>query len=364
MSGLATGCTVSCSGAGRVVASAASGGAHLPSASMATTRNLMAPGSGLTMPRLSGIPQNHRSWRGEQAAARLASTLLRAGIASPSDWSGESRNPFEFLKKALDRWIAEHGGAEFREEFRLNLTLSTLAMYSSDDREGDAADLYLIVEPDSAGYVVLGPTLRCLAKIHPRLPVTFVHTFIGAVNRWIRVYDWRDALARLERLREWYETDAEADLVELPDVERDIPACMRLRPLGAKTLRRLCPTIKDRWARRLIDAVLDLDAAAARARRPIIDGDCAEKFVDCGEPLPALLAVFEEHDAIEGQFDEESQGMLEMTPEPNVALRVNSADEQAVRQTFDALAACCEALAHAARLLKIMAGQDGRIVGV
>ncbi len=43
-------------------------------------------------------------------------------------------------------------------------------------------------------------------------------------------------------------------------------------------------------------------------------------LADCGEALPALLAVFEKNDAIEGQFDEESQGMLEVTPEPNLVI--------------------------------------------
>ena len=61
--------------------------------------------------------------------------------------------------------------------------------------------------------------------------------------------------------------------------------------------------------------------------------------------------MFEKQDAIEGQFDEESQGMLEVSPEPNLILRLDSADEKSVRQAFDALATACETLASAARLM-------------
>jgi len=78
----------------------------------------------------------------------------------------------------------------------------------------------------------------------------------------------------------------------------------------------------------------------------------------CGEALPVLLAVFEKHDAIEGQFDEESQGMLEVTPEPNLIIRLNGEDVESVRDAFDRLAACCETLACARRLMKIMPGNE------
>jgi len=76
------------------------------------------------------------------------------------------------------------------------------------------------------------------------------------------------------------------------------------------------------------------------------------------EPLPALLAVFEKQDAIEGQFDEESQGMLEVTPEPNLIIRLNGEDVESVRDAFDRLAACCETLACARRLIKMMPGNE------
>jgi hypothetical protein len=327
---------------------------------MAAAGCLMAPGSGLTIPRLDGIPRSHRLWQGEQAAARTAVTFLKAGIASGEDWHGAKRNPFEFLKTALDRWVAAHGAAQIREEFRLNVTLSTsLDRYFTGNEEPNSApDLHLTLTPDSASYVILGPTLRLLETVHPRLPVTFTHTFVGALNRWIRVYDWRDALERVDRLREWYEVDPQesAGELELPDIERSIPQCMKRRPLAAKTLHRVTSTIKDSTAKQLVECVLDLEQTSARVNRPVIDEDTSDMLADCGEPLPTLLAVFEKQDAIEGQFDEESQGMLEVSPEPNLIIRLSSADEQSVREAFDALAACCETLARATRLMRFMPG--------
>lgn len=315
---------------------------------------VMPPGTGLTIPRLDGIPQQYHYRRGEQKSARVAVALLRAGVAKADDWQGCAGNPGDFLKRTLDRWVADHGGEQIRQEFHLHLSLTTLTDYAPHrDDDGHDPDIYLALEPESAGYVVLGPTLRLLEREHPRLPVTFVHLFTRALNRWVRVWDWRDALDRVDRLREWYETDIEAGEVELPDMEHDIPPCMKRRPLSVSSLRRL--DVKGSTARDLVASVLELEALLSRTQRPEFGQDRSEIFADCGEPLPALLAVFEKHDAIEGQFDEESQGMLELTPEPNWVASVDVAKPDSILRSFAALAACCSVLSLAVRILNVAA---------
>ena len=361
MSGLAGCGGLNCSGSRYLSTSAPARDSDLAATRMATAEYLMARGSGLTIPRLDGVPREHQMWQGEQAAARTAAAFLKAGLASEEDWYRAQRNPFDFVKMTLNRWVAAHWATEIQEEFRLHLTLSTsLDRYFTDQEPGATSELYLTIEPESAGYVVLGPTLRMLETIHPRLPVTFAHTLLGSLNRWVRVYDWRDALERVDRLREWYEVDPPEtpEEVQLPDIESSIPHCMKRRPLSPKTLGRIGPTIKDTTARHLVENLLDIERAATRVVRPVIDEDTGAMLADCGEPLPALLAVFEKQDAIEGQFDEESQGMLEVTPEPNLIIRLNGEDVESVRDAFDRLAACCETLACARRLMKIMPGNE------
>src|SRR5207245_9339095 len=100
----------------------------------------------------------------------------------------------------------------------------------------DGRRLYLILYPDSAAYVVAGPTLELLDREHGRLPATFYHVFTGALNKWLRIYDYRDAEDRVEMLREWAE--GEEEQYEIADVAGSVPACMKRKPLSLESLRR------------------------------------------------------------------------------------------------------------------------------
>jgi len=100
------------------VVAPAAGNAALASARLAAPAHLMPLGSGLTVPRLDGIAIEQQLWDGEQAAARVGSTLLKAGISEAEDWRAAKRNPFQFLKNALDRWVTAHGKVQIEKQFR------------------------------------------------------------------------------------------------------------------------------------------------------------------------------------------------------------------------------------------------------
>jgi hypothetical protein len=321
---------------------------------------LMPAGSGLVIPRLDGAPLEQQLWQGEATAASLARTFIAANIADPSDWVAAKQNPFEFLKRALAGWLSQHGDAGIREQFWLDVLLSTSLdrYFAGDGKAGDASRVFLTLEPDSAGYVILGPTLRLLESVHARLPATFLHLFLGALNRWIRVYDYRDAFDRVERLRDWYESDPDGEAVELPDIDRCLPTSVKRRSLSRRTLDAMIPTIKDATARQLMELAIELERLSSRAKRPDIGDNVRELLIDCGEPVPALLAVFERTDAIEGCFDEECQGMLELTPEPNLIVPFDGQSEESVGGAFTVLAVACDTLTCASRLMKIMPGNE------
>jgi hypothetical protein len=327
------------------------------SARMAAAYRLMPAGGTCTVPRLNTIPTEYRFTERVAAAARLALTLVSVDLVDPAHWVQCGRDPFRFIEHALRTEVAAHGGSELDREFFLRLGLvSDLDPYSCDGDEPDAGEMYLVLEPDSAGYVVLEPALRLLATVHPRLPVTFFDLFTAGLNRWIRVYDYRDALERVEQLREWYDADPDGEAVELPAVDAAIPVSLRKKkvPLKPASVERLSQTVRNRKARALLDAVLELSRTSQRGTRPCIGERAEARLADSNPPVPALVAVFNKHDAIEGCFDEECQGMLECTPEPNVILPFKPEHPDSVREAFRLLGIVCDVLQQAAALIRLV----------
>jgi hypothetical protein len=343
----------------RRVAAGADRRALIGATGLASAR-LTPAGCALAIPRLTGIPVEQQLWEGAQASARVARSFLEADIADVGDWVAANRNLSAFLKATLERWLLAHGEPMIREQFCLDVLLSTtLDRYLAGESKSDELSrMFIALEPDSAGYVVLGPTVHLLESIHPKLPSTFLNLFLGALNRWIRVYDQRDALDRVERLRDWYETDPEGGEIELPDIDRCLPKSVKRRPLGLRALAAMVPKIEDPVARQLLGLAIETDHVSRRHQRPVIDDATWELLIDCGEPVPALLAVFEQHDPIEGCFDEDCQTMLEVTPAPNLIIPFNGETSGGVLNAFAILETVFETLSLASRLITILPGNE------
>lgn len=324
---------------------------------LVASNGLIAPGVVCSLPTLVGVPSLYQSVEGSDTVAAVAKSLLACGLAKKHTWAETKGDAFQFLEHSVQSLLDEYGRADIEREFFLNVGIvSDLDSYGPDSGRFNG-ELYLVIEPESAGYVVLGPTLRELERIHPHLPVTFFSYFTDALNRWIRVYDYRDAAERVEQLREWYASDPEAESFELPDVEGAMPKGFRgrRRTLGEKTVERLANSVRRRKTHALLAGVLALRALSAKCARPQISEETRERLMDSNPPVPSLVAVFEKRDAIEGCFDEEAQGMLECAPEPNLIVPFRPHDQESVRQAFETLHVVCKVLQSAARLMGLMA---------
>ena len=326
-------------------------------ARMATAAKLIAIGSHSAFPHLNGVTTRHQLAFGTRPAARLGLSLLEAGIADAKAWNPDRKNPVEFIENTLRRWATKNGGEEIATEFDVAFALvSDLEPYSDGDSGmAMAQDMYMVLEPETAGYVVLGPFLRELAGIHGRLPVTFFNVFTTALDRWVRLYDHRDAEERVEMLREWYESDPDSEHVELPDVRGAIPKFLGTRkPLQDSSLERLAEKTRDKRVQEILSALLQLSAASRKAQRPEIGAEASDRLADSNPPVPALLAVFEKQDAIEGCFDEEAQGMMECPPEPNVIIPLKIGEVNSVKTAFGIAEVVCDTLTRASRLIKLI----------
>jgi len=300
----------------------------------------------------------------DRLGVTLAKALLELDIADPGDWKRACHDPTSFIRITLERWINTHGGSAIRHRFLLSAVISNNPSDWAERDDARANQLFLIVEPSDAtcGCTTFGPTLELLEKVHPQLPATFFQLFVGGLNRWTRVYDYRDAENRVEMLREWVAQEGDADQYEIPDVERSIPPCMRQTTLSKAELAHLKDNINDPLVQTLMNAVLALHHLFAQVERPEFDDNIREQLSDCNPPLPCLLAIFAEGDAITVCFDEEAQGMMEVEPEPNLIIPFDPTDKESVHQTFHTFGVACQTIASASELIDLMPGNDQWII--
>lgn len=83
-----------------------------------------------------------------------------------------------------------------------------------------------------------------------------------------------------------------------------------------------------------------------------------EALSDGNPPLPSLLAVFSEHDAVEGCFDEESQTAYEMEPQPNLIIPLDVASTASVKSAFESLKGFCRTMAAVVALIDAIPGNE------
>ena len=344
--------------------------AHLPPHTtrrptrLASTGQLMAQGAGLLLPRLYAVPLLHQLVADDRLAVMLAKALIDLDIANPGDWKRAGCDPTSFIRLTLERSIDAHGSSAIRRRFLLAAAISSTPCEWAERDETKPNQLFLIVEPSEAscGCATFGPTLELLERVHPQLPVTFFHLFVGALNRWIRVYDYRDAQDRAETLREWAAQESDTDLYELPSVEGAIPPCMRQTALNEGEVALLKGKNGYPLAMKLVEAALGLDRLSAQAKRPELDDDTSQQLSDCNPALPCLLAVFAEADAIAACFDEEAEGMMEATPEPNLIIPFDPTDTESVHAAFQVFSVACETIAAASGLVDLMPGNDRYLI--
>ena len=335
-------------------------------ASQSTSRNpaaslLMAPPCELVLPALDEVSIEQRFSTDDCDVITLVEILVRSGIAAIKDWEKCGRDATKYLLLTLQRWIRDHGGASIPRRFDLDLTLSDRLVDYSDER-GPEGTLYLILDPGSAAFVLLNPTIELLGSVHPRLAATFFRHFAGSLNRWVRVYDYHDAEERVDMLREWYEGEENPEQYEVPDIEGCTPQGLKEQSLSLRGLKDLNQRIPNEEVRVLISSLVELCSISRQAKRPEFTDDMGEQLMDSNPALPCLLAAFSSGDAVVGCFDDEAQTAMETTPHPNLIIPLQLSEPSSVRQGFRTLAVACETLGAASRLIDLMPGNADGVI--
>jgi len=279
----------------------------------------LAPAFAVALPSLDGQPVKYSHEVNGEMLFELCAALVRMELGTPNLWSVCGEDPLAFAKSSIVNRIGK-GTIDLLErnvEYHLEVT----DVVGADSAGLSTGQLAITIHCSGCGFLKIGPALRALEREEKGLGAAFYWTLICSLYRVMRIYDHSDAQAYEENLIEYAQEDdpANRDQYEFPEVEKALPECIRgslkhksehWRLDSRRLLRRHRNGRYRNWIRH-VEAIARLARVKTRSFEPAdYDG-----YYD-GPPLPALLIVFEEHDAIAACFDEESQHMLEGSAEP------------------------------------------------
>jgi hypothetical protein len=292
-------------------------GAH--GCAAATPVETLAPAFGQALPSLHGHPISYSHEVNGEMLFELCSVLVRMGLGTPQLWSECGEDPLVFARRSIMNRI----GAKTVELLERNIEyhLEVTDVVGADSAGLSTGQLAVTIRCSGCGFLKVGPALRALEAEEEGLGAAFYWTLVRALYRVMRIYDHSDAQTYEENLIEYAQEDdpANRDQYEFPEVEKALPECIRKslkheaenwRFEYRRLLSRHSQGKFQPWIRHLEEIA---KLSRIRTKPPLPDD--FDGYYD-GTPLPALLIVFEEHDAIAACFDEEGQHMLEGSSEP------------------------------------------------
>lgn len=279
----------------------------------------LAPPFVQALPSLDRQPVTYSHGVNGELLYGLCATLVRMGLGTQEQWSECCEKPLVFAQHSIANRIGKETIALLEHNVEYHLEVSDVV--GADSAGLSTGQLAITIHCSGCGYLKIGPALRALESEEEGLGAAFYWTLIRSLYRVMRIYDHSDAQAYEENLIEYAQEDdpSNRDQYEFPEVDKALPECIRKslkHESGQWRLdyRRLLRRHRNGRYRNWIRHVETI-AKLARVRVRSGEREDFDGYYD-GPPLPTLLVVFEEHDAVAACFDEESQHMLEGSAEP------------------------------------------------
>jgi len=282
----------------------------------------LAPSFGQALPTLATVATEYNHEVNAELLYELGAALVKAGLGSPHTWQRCGGNAVAFAQHSIMAGIGAGRGDLLQRNVEYHLEVSDVLERDGYGPALSNGQLAITIECGGAGYLKIGPALDVLEEQAEGLGAAFYWSLIHALYRVMRIYDHNDALMYEERLIECANEHDEQNRsqYEFPEVEKALPACIQRTLKQRSTIegRRLLRTHGNgpyqTWIRRL-RKIEQLSRLRLEQSPELLE----DRYYD-GPPLPSLLVVFKERDAIAACFDEEAQYMLEGSSEPMVCV--------------------------------------------
>lgn len=276
------------------------------------------------LPSLQGVETTCSYQPNAAAIFAVCRALVERDWADASYWNAVGREALPFASGALNRMLGKVWDERLDRLVRFQFTI-TDSVGEDGPQVREAGKLVATIESETAGYLIIGPALHRLEQQHRGLGAAFYQLLQSALASWIRIYDHTDASYYEENLRDMMENDdpEHQEAYEFPKVSESIPGFLTgdEEPevyASRSLLRRFLSSPCGDWIERLL-RICQLSRLRVHHERV---GDYYDD-----PPLPSLLVVFQQHDAIEASFDAEAQYFYEVTHEPVFAVPFSLNDE-------------------------------------
>jgi len=279
----------------------------------------LAPAFVQALPSLCGQPVIYSHEVNGEMLFELCAALVRMELGTPELWSECGKDPLTFAQCSIVNRVGNETIALLERNVEYHLEVTDVV--GADSAGLSTGQLAITIHCSGCGFLKIGPALRALEAEEKGLGAAIYWTLLRSLYRVMRIYDHSDAQAYEENLIEYAREDdpANRDQYEFPEVDKALPECIRgnlkhesehWRLDYRRLLRRHRNGRYRNWIRHV-----ETIARLARVKTRSFEPSDYDGYYD-GPPLPALLIVFEEHDAVAACFDEESQHMLEGSAEP------------------------------------------------
>jgi hypothetical protein len=295
----------------------------------------LARRSGQALPTLETVPTSYNHEVHSELLYDFCAALVRCGVARPSHWkqAGESGNVF--AQTAIREAITPDRIDLLQRNLEYYLEIADMVEKYGYDRALESNELVIMVTSGNCGYFEIGAAIEALEAEEKGLGAAFYWQFTYSLYRVMRIYNHDDAKMREEMLRESAAEEDEEDRAqyEFPEVDKGLPECIlkSFKDGSRHGLRDRQLLLKHqggkfgKWITRL-RRIQRLARLYPKSGRDLGDG-----YYD-SMPLPTLLVAFKQHDVICACFDEESQYMLEASPEPALSVVFAPNDDAEVRK--------------------------------
>lgn len=289
------------------------------------------------LPSLRGTRTNYVHEVDAQVLYRLCYALAERKFGDIKLWQECEEIPGLFAQAIITQLIDQVAGSAFKDTLTYYCGISDDTheySYSRQEKKSTQGSLTATFEIQEVGCLKIGAAIESLEKEERFLGAAFYLLLCRSLYRRMWAYTHHDAEYYKQQLEEWREMeDPESeDAYDIPKVDEAIPEPLQTleKTVGRCDPHQLRPLLRRHlhgpyglWIRKLF--------TIHRLSRLSADFVSFEGEYDC-HPIPSVLILFKEHDAIEACFDQEEEHYQQCSCEPTCAVSFRPDD----RAEFDA----------------------------